>query len=117
MRPDTTLKRYHVNVEGMTVTVKARSAYFAAIVYNAVAGFAEACQAPLLTDSTVLRIRAVGERRVHRIAWRQVVDWAQGEARVAFENTTAGDLREKDLCVEGALRAVAVPAGGSMHFR
>ena len=67
--------------------VKAGSVYFAAVVYNAMAACAEVYQAPVLTDSTVLRIRAVGDRVVHQIPWRQVLDWADGESYLVFGGT------------------------------
>jgi hypothetical protein len=99
MRRSTDLKRYHVTVEGMTVKVRAASVYFAAIVYNAVAGCAEVSPAPQLKDASVLRIREVGVRRVQRIQWRQVLDWANGEALTAFgEATTAFGNEQPDFC-------------------
>jgi hypothetical protein len=87
MRPSTALKHYHVAVEGTTVMVNAGSVYFAALVYNAMASCAEVYQAPVLTDSTVLRIRAVGDRAVHQISWRHVLDWAHEESQLVFGGT------------------------------
>jgi hypothetical protein len=79
------LKNYHVTVGGLNFMVKAGSVYFAALVYGAMANCAGENQLPVLLDSTELRIRAVGDRRVRRILWWHVLDWANREAKLAFD--------------------------------
>jgi len=80
-------KRYQVTVERSTVTVNAASVYFAAIVYNAETADTNMNRVPALTNSTLLRVRAVGHPRVYLIWWRDVLEWANREAELAFGRT------------------------------
>ncbi len=77
--------------------VKATSEYFAAIAYNA-----ETCMhgdhLPPLTGSTILLVRAVGQRRIRRVLWQDVIDQANSEAELAFGKSEPADQR-LTLCV------------------
>lgn len=70
------MARCQVTVEGRTLEVEASSLYYAAIEYNhaQVCGFARTY--PRLSMDTVLEVQSEGKTEIHRITWRQVLDWA-----------------------------------------
>lgn len=85
------MKRYQVSLEASSVTVNATSEYFAAIAYNA-ERFCSCENHTPLAGATILRVRAVGQRRICRVVWQDVVDQANREAELVFgESIPAGE--------------------------
>jgi hypothetical protein len=78
------MKRYQVTVDASSVTVNATSEYFAAIAFSAESFCMRGDRLPGLTGSTILRVRAIGQRRICRVLWQDVVDQATREAELAF---------------------------------
>ena len=54
------------------------------MAYHAEANCPSLNPLPTLNDLTVLRVREVGQRRIYPVVWKEVVEWANREADIAF---------------------------------
>jgi len=93
--------------------VNATSEYFAAIAYNAERSCMREDHLPPLTSSTILRVRAVGQRRIRRVLWQDVVDQANREAELAFGKSMPPGERLAHLHIEPDLAVESLPPHNS----
>jgi hypothetical protein len=73
------VKRCKVTVDGRTITVEARSLFYAAIAYNAEAICGVGARPPKLTPDSILEILVEGEATPRRVAWKRVQEWSNAQ--------------------------------------
>lgn len=73
------MKRCTVTVEGRTITVEARSLFYAAIAYNAESIAGCGLRPPKLTPDSILEIHVEGEAAPRRVSWKRVTEWSNAE--------------------------------------
>jgi hypothetical protein len=74
------MKRCTVTVNGHSITVEARSLFYAAIAYNAEAIGGCGTRPPRLTPDSVLEIHVEGEAAPRRVVWKRVLEWSNAQA-------------------------------------